>query len=126
MGSYDIDPRMRHNISAKFSRMLRVVGKKLNECTDVDTLNEFLELYSHPLYPEKHYVEPCVYCNAKTVSDTIFSLFPQHMNYMDHYTLENIVEEFGNEECRKYFQEYRELAVSEVNKKAARPPCPSD
>ena len=121
MGGYDTDPRMRHNLSAKFSRMLRVVGKKLNECTDVDTLKEFLELYSHPLYPEKHYVEPCVYCNAKTVSDTIFSLFPQHMNYMDHYILENIVEEFGNEECRKYFQEYRELFQRSIRKLRGHP-----
>ena len=121
MGGYDTDPRMRHNLSAKFARMLRAVGKKLNECIDVDTLKEFLELYSHPLYPEKHYVASHVYCNAKTVADTIFSLFPQYMNYMDHYILENIVEEFGNEECREYLQEYRELLERSMRKLRGHP-----
>ena len=121
MGGYDIDPRKLHNLSAKFSRLLHVVGNKLSEFTDVKTLKEFLELYSHPLYPEKYYVEPHVYCNAKTVADTIFSLFPQYMNYMDHYILENIVEEFGNKECRKYFQEYKRLFQRSMRKLRGHP-----
>ena len=116
MGGYDIDPRKLHSLSAKFSRMLCVVGDKLNECIDVDTLKKFLKFYSHPLYPDKHYIASHVYCNAKTVADTIFSLFPQYMNYMDHYILENIVKEFGNEECRKYFQEYKELFQRSMRK----------
>ena len=121
MGGYDTNPRRLHNLSANFARMLRVVRNKLNECTTVDTLKEFLELYSHPLYPEKLYVEPHVYRNAKTVADTIHSLFPQYMNYMDHYILENIVEQFGNEECRKYFQEYRELFQRSMRKLRGHP-----
>ena len=121
MGGYDINPRILHNLSAKFSRMLQHVGDKLNECTDVDTLKGFLRLYCHPFYPEKHYVEPHVYCNAKTVADTIFSLVPLYMNYMDHYILENIVEEFGNKECGEYFQEYKKLFERSMRKLQCHP-----
>ena len=101
--------------------MLHYVGNVLNRCIDVDTLKEFLRFYSHPLYPEKPYVDPHVYRHAKTVPDTISSLVPRYINYMEHYTLQNIVEQFGNEECRKYFQEYKELFERSIRKLQGHP-----
>lgn len=116
MGGCDIDPRERHHLSREFSTMLRNVGNKMNKCTTINNLKEFLYLYSHPLYPEKRYVEPHVYNNAKTVADVLFSLFPQYINYMQHDTLEDIVEKCGDMECRKCFEEYERLFQRSVRK----------
>ena len=89
--------------------MLDAVGNKLNECTNVDVIKKFLKRYSHPLYPEKRYIEPHVYCDAKTVADILDSLFPQYINYMEHYVLEEIVDKFGDTECRECFQKYEQF-----------------
>jgi len=109
MGGYAIDPRKGHNLCAEFAKMLTDMGNKLNDCTDVDTLKKFLKFYSHPLYPEKRYVEPHVYCDAKTVEDIVSSLFPEYINYMQHYILDKIVDIFGNEECKVCLQKYKQF-----------------
>ena len=96
--------------------MLIDVGNKLNDCTDVDTLKKFLKFYSHPLYPEKRYIEPRVYCDAKTVEDIVSSLFPEYINYMQHYILDKIVDIFGNEECKVCLQKYEQFFQRSVRK----------
>ena len=116
MGSYDIDPRKGHHLSAKFAKMLDIVGNKLNECTSVDVLKRFLKHYCHPLYPEKLYVEPQVYCNAETVADVVSSLVPKYINYIHYYTLEVIVLEFGDKKCKECFQEYEHFFQRSVRK----------
>lgn len=73
------------------------------------TLKRFLMLYAHPRYPEKRYIEPYVYCDAKTVRDILFSLFPKYINYMEYYLLEVIVNKFGDEECIQVCQKYLQL-----------------
>ena len=116
MGGYAIDPRKCHYLSAEFATMLDVVRKKLNECTSVDVLKTFLKHYCHPLYPEKLYVEPQVYCNAETVADIVSSLVPKYINYMHYYTLEVIVHKFGDKECKECFQEYEHFFQRSVRK----------
>ena len=96
--------------------MLTDMGNKLNNCTDVDTLKKFLKFYSHPLYPEKRYVEPHVYCDAQTVEDIVSSLFPEYINYMQHYILDMIVDTFGNEECKVCLQKYEQFFQRSVRK----------
>ena len=68
MDSHDIDPRKRHHLSAEFSSLLTTLGDLLQRCANVDKLRKFLQLYSHPLYPETLYIEPNVYCNAEIVT----------------------------------------------------------
>ena len=116
MGGYAIDPRKGPYLSAEFSTMLGRVGEKLNTCTSVVELKKFLKLYSHPFCPDKRYVEPHVYRDAETVADIVFSLFPQYINYMQHYTLEVIVNKFGDKECRECFQEYKQLFQRSMRK----------
>ena len=116
MGGYDIDPKKRHRLSAEFSTTLDVVGKKLNECTNVEVLKTFLKHYCHPFYPDKLYVEPHVYHNAETVADIVSSLVPKYINYMHYYTLEMIVDKFGDDECKKCIQEYEQLFQRSVRK----------
>ena len=109
MGGCDTDPRTQHHLSAQFSKLLRTLGKLLNECTDVKELKGFLQFYSHPCYPDKRYIEPQVYCDAETARDVIYCLFPSYINYMDHYLLEQIVAEYGTHVCQECFQTYEHL-----------------
>ena len=107
MDDHDIDQRERHHLCAEFAILLTKLGNLLEKCTKVDTLRTFLQLYCHPLYPEKLYIETRIVCNAKTASDIIFGLLPTYINFMDHYLLQEIVNRFGNEECRHHYQEYQ-------------------
>ena len=116
MGGCDIDPRERRHLSKEFSTMLHIVSNKLNACTNMDYLKEFLYLYSHPLFPEKRYIEPHVYLDAKTVASTVFRLFPQYINYMQRGILEDIVDKFGDKECRECFQRYEQFYQRSVRK----------
>ena len=107
MGGYGIDSRKGHYLSAEFTTMLDRVTALLEECTNVDVLKKFLKFYTHPLYPEKQYIEPRVYRDAETVRDIVYSLFPEYINYMQHYILDMIVEKFGNMECKEVLLEYK-------------------
>ena len=115
MEEHDIDPEL-HDLSTEFATTLTDVRKRLNECTDVDTLKTFLNSYSHPLYPAKRYIEPHVYHNATTVADTVLSLFPQYINYMHHIFLNKIVDKFGDEKCKECLQKYEKFFQDSVRK----------
>lgn len=116
MGCCHIDPREKHSLCAKFSRLLRTLGKLLNGCADVDEMKEFLQFYSHPNYPEKRYIEPHVYQDAKTAADIIFFLFPTYINYMQYYLLKEIVHEYGTDACRECLQKYEYSFQTSVKK----------
>lgn len=115
MGGYDIDPREWHHLNTEFSTMLDTVATSLENCTSVDILKFFLQ-YSHPLYPVKQYIESHVYHNAKTARDILFNLFPQYINYKDHFLLQEIVNRFGDEECRHHYQKYELMFQRSVHK----------
>ena len=108
VGNCGIDPGEGHHLCAEFSKLLRTLGTLLDKCTNVDDLKAFLCFYSHPLYPNKHYIEPHVYYDAKTVKDIVFCLFPHYINYMEHYLLKEIVNEYGTDVCREHFCQYEQ------------------
>ena len=116
MGDYDIDSEGRYHLSGKFSKLLSTLGNLLQQCTNVDSLKKFLRCFSHPLYPEKLYIEPCVYCRAETASDIIFSLTPLYINFIHHGLLREIVDNFGNDECKNHYQNYEQTFERLVRK----------
>ena len=116
MGDYDIDSERRYYLSGKFAKLLSTLGNLLQQCTNVDCLKNFLRCFSHPLYPEKLYIEPYVYCNAKTASDVILSLTPMYINFIHHYLLREIVDNFGNDECKHHYQNYEQTFQRLVRK----------
>ena len=116
MADYDIDPERRYHLSGEFSILLSTLGNLLQQYTDVHSLKNFLRYFSHPLYPEKLYIEPCVYCDATTASDVIFSLTPMYINFIHHYLLQEIVDKFGNEECKHHYQKYEQTFQRSVRK----------
>ena len=103
---YDIDPKKGHRLSAKFAYLLTTLSDLLNECADVSKLKKFLNNYSNPMFPEELYVHPSVYEDAQTAGEVISRLKPRYINYMHHHFLEEILDIFGNDECRKHFDEY--------------------
>ena len=126
MGGYDIDPRNGHHLSGEFAKMLFIVAALLEKCTNVDVLKEFLKFYSHPMNPDKLWIEPHVYRDAKTVRAVLFSLFPLYINYMEHYILEVIIDKFGNDECRDPFLQYEQMLKRSVSKLREHPAPLSD
>ena len=72
----------------------------LDQSVNVTDLKDFLDCYSHPLYPEQRYIDRKVYKNAKTTKAVLKSLCPTFINYQHLSLLEDIVEEFGCEESR--------------------------
>ena len=90
--------------------------KLFNKCVDVGELKEFLNNYSDPMFPEETYIEASVYENAETAGEVISRLKPLYINYMHYYFLDEIIDIFGNDECRKHFDEYVKTFKSIVGK----------
>lgn len=82
----------------------------------MEDLKAFLHFYSHPYHPDKHYIEPQAYCDAQTAADLISHLFPSYINYMEHYLLKEIVDEYGTQVCKECFQKYEHLFQELVRK----------
>ena len=54
----------------------------LDKSVDMAKLKDFLDCYSHPLYPEQLYVNPKIYKDANTTKQLLKSLCPQFINFM--------------------------------------------
>ena len=103
---YEIDPKKRHKLSAKFACLLTTLTDLLNKCADVSKLKKFLNNYCDPMCPEEIYVHPSVYEDAQTAGEVISRLKPRYINYMQYDFLEEILDLFGNDECKYHFDEY--------------------
>lgn len=116
IGDFNTGSKKHHHLSAEFSMLLCHLGTLFQKCANVDTLKTFLHCYCHPLYPEKLYVDPNVYCDAITTSEIIVRLVPTYINFMDHHLLREIVDRFGNEECKHHYQKYKKTFQRLVRK----------
>ena len=74
---------------------------------DVNKLKKYLGFYSHPLYPEKPFVEAKIFKEAKTAGEVLGSLWPQYINYMNYDLLESIVGEFHCVEASRLLEDYK-------------------
>ena len=106
------DPREMHHLSSDFASMFSDVTDLLDKSVDMVKLKDFLDCYSHPLYPEQRYVHPKIYKDASTTKQLIKSLFPEFINFMHYYLLEDIVEKFGCDKAKEVLQEYTDQKYS--------------
>ena len=90
--------------------------KLFNKSVDVDELKEFLNNYSNPMFPEETYIEASVYESAQTAGEVISRLKPLYINYVQYHFLDEIIDIFGNDECRKHFNEYEQTFKRLVRK----------
>ena len=111
-----LDPRETHHLSRDFARMFSDLSELLNKSVDMAKLKDFLGCYSHPLYPEKPYVDPKFYKDANTTKELIKSLCPQFINFMHYYLLEDIVETFGCDRAKEVLQQYTDQMYSRKRK----------
>ena len=110
------DPRELHHLCRKFATTFTKLAGILNTSVQTSELKEFLESYCHPLYPEQYYVDPKIYGAATTTKEVLKSLFPQYINYMHYYLLEEIVEAFGCDKAKKVLQQYTDQMCSRKRK----------
>ena len=110
------DPRETHHLSREFASMFSDVTDLLDKSVDMAKLKDFLDCYSHPLYPEQLYVNPKTYKDANTTKQLIKSLCPQFINFMHYYLLEDIVRKFGCDKAIEILQQYTSLKYSRKRK----------
>ena len=110
------DSRELHHLCREFATTFTKLTKILNTYVEISELKEFLESYSHPLYPEQHYVAPQIYGNATTTKELLKSLFPQYINYIHYYLLEDIVVTFGCDRAKEVLQQYTDQKYSRKRK----------
>ena len=103
-------------MARKFAVMFSEVVAILNTYVSVSKLKDFLDCYTHPLYPEQPYIDPKIYRDATTTMELLKSLFPQYINYMHYYLLENIVVTFGCDRAKELLQQYTDQRYSHKKK----------
>ena len=106
------DPRETHHLSSDFASMFSDLTDLLDKSVDIAKLKDFLDCYSHPLYPEQLYVDPKTYKDAITTKQLIKSLCPQFINFLHYYLLEDIVGKFGCDKAKEVLQQYTDQKYS--------------
>ena len=101
--------------------MFSDVTDLLDKSVDMAKLKDFLDCYSHPLYPEQLYVNPKTYEGANTTKQLIKSLCPQFINFMHYYLLEDIVRKFGCDKAIEILQQYTGVKYSRKRKLSSLP-----
>ena len=110
------DPRESHHLCREFAITFPEIANILNTFVQVSELKTFLESYSHPLHPEQLYIDPKIYRDASTTEQVIKSLFPQYINYMHYYLLEDIVVRFHCDRGKEILQQYTKQKDSKKRK----------
>ena len=100
------DPREAHHLCREFAIMFSDVTDLLDKSVNMAKLKDFLDCYSHPLYPEQPYIHPKIYEDAITPKQLIKSLCPQFINFMHYYLLEDVVESFGCDRAKEVLKQY--------------------
>ena len=111
------DPRESHPLCGKFASAFRCISRLLDESVGVAELKDFLDYYSHPNYPEQKYINPKMYEDAKTTKELLKSLFPQFINYMNYYLLDEIIVAFKCTEAKPVLEEYKMTLKSSTRKR---------
>ena len=110
------DPRESSHLCRDFAIAFPEVANILNTFVHVSELKIFLESYSHHLHPEQLYIDPKIYRDASTTEQVMKSLFPQFINYMHYYLLEDIVVRFHYGRAKEILQQYTEQKVRCMSK----------
>ena len=114
-------PGTNWKLTAQFSVALNTI-KRLLAHLDRCELVGFLDFLSHPLKPDKPYIQSDYYKSAATTSDIIQSLFPKFINYQNTGLLEQIVHTFGCDKCEEALQEYQQYYSNFTDKKLCNMP----
>ena len=69
--------------NSEFQQLISDVGTSLAVTVEVSQLKEFLQSFSHILYPETQYIDPSVLNNADSIPHIFTALQPQFINFLN-------------------------------------------
>ena len=75
-------PKAMH-CNSEFQQLISDVETSLAETVEVSQLKEFLQSFSHILYPENQYIDPIVLSNADSIPQIFTALQPRFMNFLN-------------------------------------------
>ena len=95
-------------IISYFATVVDKITEIIETVVELEKLLRFLRFYSHPLYPEMHYIDKHILQNTKSVSEVMECLVPEYTNYMETGLLEDIIERFECKEAQSLLQQYHD------------------
>ena len=75
-------PKTTH-CNSEFQQLISEVGTSLAVKVEVNQLKEYLQSFSHILYPENQYIDPSVLNNADSIPHIFTALQPQFINFLN-------------------------------------------
>ena len=98
-------PKVAH-YNSEFQQLISGVGVLLAETAEVSQLKEFLQSFTHVLYPEVQYIDPTILKDAESVPQIFTILQPQVLNFINWGVLWKVADAFGIE-VTAIFQLYK-------------------
>ena len=86
----------------EFQQLISDVGTSLAETVEVSQLKEFLQGFSHILYPETQYIDHSVLNNADSIFHIFTALQPQFINFLNWGILQKTADAFDIEIAPAY------------------------
>ena len=102
---YHDSPKATH-YNSEFQQFISEVGTLLAESVETSALKQFLQNFSHILYPEAQYIDPKILKDAESIPQIFFTLQPQVINFLNCGVVWKAVDAFGIE-IRSAFQSYK-------------------
>ena len=105
-------PKATH-CNSEFQQLISDVGTSLAVKVEVNQLKEFLQSFSHILYPETQYIDPRVLNNADSIPHIFTALQPQFINFLNWGILWKAADAF-DVEMAPAFQLYKSRLLSDT------------
>ena len=100
------DSQKATHCNLEFRQLISEVETLLAESVEANEFKEFLQSFSHILYPEAQYIDPNVLKDAESISQILTALQPQVINFLNCGVILKAIDAFGIE-IPSAFQLYR-------------------
>ena len=80
--------------NSKFQQLLSEVGASLAESVEASKLRDFLQSFTHILYPETQYIDPSLLKDTESIPQMLTALQPQILNYLSWSVLWKAMDSF--------------------------------
>ena len=105
-------PKAMH-CNSEFQQLISDVGTSLAVKVEVNQLKEYLQSFSHILYPENQYIDPSILNNADSIPHIFTALQPQFINFLNWGILWKAADAF-DVEMVPAFQLYKSRLLSDT------------
>ena len=91
--------------NSEFQQLISEVGTSLAESVEASKLKDFLQSFSHILYPETQYIDPTILKDTESIPQMFTALQPQILNFLNWGVLWKAIDAF-NVKVMPAFQSY--------------------